>query len=350
MKLDIDKIKLDSFRHQAQVTFFEPEGQLVDSCHSLVKVDSGHSVYEQFAFLDSLKEIFQAMGSGEEYDFPAVEWEEGAKGLYHLQFKSLNHGGKPLIQGTMVDKTKDYEQLLNLQQGRNDKAIGEEFALIQKRVAEVEHQLLSYQNEELKRIQQFKSEFFAQVSHEMRTPLNSISGLVSLVMEDEEKATEYLPALHATSKHLNAIINDILDLSKIDAGKLKFESIDFDLTALVNSIFKGLKFSAVEKGITLNLSGPKAPVFIKSDPTRLAQVLYNLLGNSMKFTEKGYVSLSIKLSEPKAGNQSILFTIEDTGIGMDPEQIASLIQPYEQAEDKTARLYGGTGLGLHIAL
>ena len=349
MKIDIDQIKLDSFRDQAQVSFFEPEGGLVDSCHSLVKIDDARSVYDQFAFLESLKEVFQAMEQGEEYDFPAVEWEEGAKGLYHLQFKRVDHEGKPLIQWTMVDKTREYEQLLNLQQGRNDKAIGQEFALIQKRVAEVEHQLLSYQNEELKRIQQFKSDFFAQVSHEMRTPLNSISGLVSLVLEDEEKAAEYLPALQATSKHLNAIINDILDLSKIDAGKLSFESLDFDLIELAGSIIKGLEFSALEKGISLNLTAPDGPVYVKSDPTRLAQVLYNLLGNSMKFTEKGYVSLSIA-HEATDGRQKLQFTIEDTGIGMDPEKIASLVQPYQQAEDKTARLYGGTGLGLHIAL
>ena len=350
MKLDIDQIKLNSFRDQAQVTFFEPGGALVDSCHSLVIIDAEESLYEQFVFLESLKEVFITMEVGDEHDFPAVEWDEGAQGLYHLKFKRLDHDGQPLIQWTMIDKTQDYEQLLNLQQGRNDKAIGEEFALIQKRMAEVEHELLSYQNEELMRIQQFKSDFFAQVSHEMRTPLNSISGLVSLVLEDEEKAEEYLPALKATSRHLNAIINDILDLSKIDAGKLSFESIDFDLVELSHSIIKGLEFSALEKGISLNLALPEGPLLVKADPTRLAQVLYNLLGNSMKFTEKGYVSLSVSTAASAVDPQKLLFEIEDTGIGIDPDKIASLVQPYQQAEDKTARLYGGTGLGLHIAL
>jgi len=350
MKLDIDQIKLDAFRSQAQVTFFEPGGKVVQSCQTLVTVKEDTSIYEQFVFLESLQDVLDAMGPEDVYDFPAVEWEEGTKGLFHLYFKTLDHEGQQLIQWAMVDKTEQYKQLLNLQQGRNDKAIGEEFALIQKKVAEVENQLVSFQNEELKRVQQFKSDFFAQVSHEMRTPLNSISGLVSLIMEDQKKTEEYLPALQATSKHLNSIINDILDLSKIDAGKLTFEAVDFDLTALAHSIMKGFEFGALEQGISLNLSVPDEPILVKSDPTRVAQVLYNLVGNSLKFTEKGYVSLEIKVSEASEGRFDVDFLVEDTGIGMEPSQIETLLEPYQQAEDKTARIYGGTGLGLHIAL
>lgn len=348
---DIDQIKLNAFKHQAQIAFFEPEGKLVSSCHTLVAIDPDRSVYDQFAFLESLKDIFMGMTDEDEYDFPAVEWDEGAEGLFHLHFKLVADDEKgSLIQWTLIDKTEQYDQLLQLQQGRNDHAISEEFALIQKRVAEVEKELLAFRNEELERIQEFKTDFFAKMSHEMRTPLNSISGLVSLLMEDGSKSEAYLPALQATSRHLNSIINDILDLSKIDAGKLAFESLDFDLTELAANIARGFEYVAAERTLDLHLELPEAALYVKGDPTRIAQVLYNLLGNSLKFTEKGYVSLSITSKESSDDHLQLTIKVEDSGIGMDPEKISELLEPYEQANDSTARLYGGTGLGLHISL
>lgn len=351
MKLDIDQIKLDTFGSQTQISFFRPDGTLINSCHSILQVDPEIPVYDQFVFLQSLQEVFQAMEPADFYEFPIVEWDEGAKGLFHLSFLGVTnkeHGN--LIQWTLTDNTQQYKQMVELQQGRNDNAISEEFAMIQKKVAEIEKQLIEFQNEELKRIQDFKTDFFAQVSHEMRTPLNSISGLVSLLMDNETKYKEYLPALQATSRHLNSIINDILDISKIDAGKLNFESFDFDLTENIQAIMKGFEYEAGNKGVSLNLTLPQEPLVVKSDPIRVAQVLYNLLGNSLKFTERGYVSLELTKVKESDSHFSLEFRVEDTGIGMDPSGIETLLEPYSQAEDKTSRLYGGTGLGLHIAL
>lgn len=351
MKLDINQIKLDTFGSQTQISFFRPDGTLLNSCHSILQIDPEIPVYDQFVFLQSLQEVFQAMEPADFYEFPIVEWDEGAKGLFHLSFLGVankEHGN--LIQWTLIDNTQQYQQMVELQQGRNDNAISEEFAMIQKKVAEIEKQLIEFQNEELKRIQDFKADFFAQVSHEMRTPLNSISGLVSLLMDNETKSKEYLPALQATSKHLNSIINDILDLSKIDAGKLNFESFDFDLTESIQSIMKGFEFEAGNKGVSLNLILPQEALVVKSDPIRVAQVLYNLLGNSLKFTERGYVSLELTKVKESDSHFSLEFRVEDTGIGMDPSGIETLLEPYSQAEEKTSRLYGGTGLGLHIAL
>ncbi len=351
MKLDINQIKLDTFGSQVQITFFKPDGALIDSCHSILQIDPEKPVYDQFVFLQSLQEIIQLMEPGENYEFPIVEWDEGAKGLFHLKFLGITnqeHGN--LIQWTLQDNTREYQQLVELQQGRNDNAIGEEFAQIQKKVAEIEKELVEFQNEELKRIQDFKTDFFAQVSHEMRTPLNSISGLVSLLMENQARSGEYLPALQATSRHLNSIINDILDISKIDAGKLNFESLDFDLSNNIRAIIKGFEYEAGNKGVSLNLNLPSEPLVVKSDPIRVAQVLYNLLGNSLKFTEKGYVSLEVNKVKDSENHFSLEFRVADTGIGMDPSRIETLLEPYSQAEEKTSRLYGGTGLGLHIAL
>jgi signal transduction histidine kinase/CheY-like chemotaxis protein len=351
MKLDLDQIKLNTFGSRVQITFFKRDGTLVKSCQSILRIDPEVSVYDQFVFLQSLEEVFRVMDREESYDFPVVEWDEGAKGLFHLTFSVLESEEQDdLIQWTFIDNTLEYQQMVELQQGRNDNAISEEFAHIQKRVAQMEKQLIGFQHEELKRVQEFKTEFFAQVSHEMRTPLNSISGLVSLLMENESRGREYLPALQATSKHLNSIINDILDLSKIDAGKLRFESVDFDLSDKIRAIMKGFEYTAGDKEISLKLELPDEPVIVRSDPTRLAQILYNLLGNSLKFTEKGHVGLALSKSADADAPDSWQFSVTDTGIGMDPDQIESLLQPYSQAEDKTTRLYGGTGLGLHIAL
>ena len=275
MKLGIDQIKLNAFQSQVQISFFKPDGTLVDSCHSIIKINPGVPVYEQFVFVQSLQEVFEAMEPGDEYDFPIVEWEEEASGLFHLTFSCITHETEgTLIQWTLLNNTQQYKQLLELQQGRNDNAISEEFTLIQKKVAEVEKQLVEFQNEELKRIQDFKTDFFAQVSHEMITPLNSISGLVSLLMDNETKSGEYLPALQATSKHLNSIINDILDISKIDAGKLNFEALDFDLSETIQAIIKGFEYEAGNKGVSLNLRLPEEPLIVKSDPIRVSQILY----------------------------------------------------------------------------
>lgn len=348
MKPDINQIKLDAVRNQVQITFFKPDGSLVASCHTLVRVKSDEPVYDQFAFLESLQDALRNLGPDDHFEFPDVEWEEGARGLFHVSFKYYEQDDEALVQWTLVDKTEQYDHLLQLQQGRNDNAIAEEFALIQKKVAEVKRELLEYRNEELERIQAFKTDFFASVSHEMRTPLNSITGLVALLERDNTRLSEYLPALQATSNHLRAIINDILDLSKIEAGKLQFESIDFDLLNTCQNILKGLEHAAIQKGFELKASLPSMPLLVKADPTRLVQVLYNLLGNSLKFTKQGAVTLSVEEKGTQNGYRSVLFSVKDTGIGMDNEQVNKVLKPYEQADESTGRLYGGTGLGLHV--
>ena len=347
MTRNIDQIKLAAFGKHIQITFFKPDGTVVDSCQSVIPLDQGRSIYEQFAFLQSLEEVFKMMEAGESHDFPAVEWDEGGKGLFHLNFEGINEAGELLIQWTLINNTGQYEQLAQLQQGRNDKAIAEEFAQIQKEVADAQRKLVEFQNEELKRIQDFKSTFFAKVSHEMRTPLNSIAGLVALIEEEPEKLEEYLGSLKSTARHLTTIINDILDLSKIEAGELSLESIDFSLNEELSAVLEGFRFAAREKGLALRSELPDKGLWVKGDPVRLAQVIYNLMGNSLKFTEKGHITLELRILEDDPELQ-LNFKVEDTGLGMTPDQLENILQPYTQAGDHVARLYGGTGLGLNI--
>ncbi|MGW8123364.1 ATP-binding protein [Roseivirga echinicomitans] len=343
----LDQVKLQQVASKIQVTIFDEAGKILESCDTLLKTNKNESIFDQFIFLQSLQEVFKTMPLGDRHEFPEVEWEEQRQGLFSLTFDKLQSGQ---IQLVILDKTSDYPKILINQQSRNDSAINEEVALLKNKVAAMENQLLGFQNEELKRIQTFKNQFFANVSHELRTPLNSISGLVSLIQDDNLTLNRYLPSLKATSNHLNAIINDILDLSKIEAGKLKFEKTNFNLQECISNIIAGFEFEAESKNTQLKLEAPKETILLKSDPTRLSQVLYNLMGNALKFTSNGVVTLAVKVLGEENGNVNLRFELTDTGIGMTEEQIRTVLEPYAQADHSTNRIFGGTGLGLNIAI
>jgi len=348
MSLDLEQIKLNQIEDKLQVTVFNLEGKVLASCNSVLNIDTEKSIFDQFLFLKSLEEVFTSLPENEEQIFTEVEWEEGKQGLFHLTFKKLkNEEAGAIIIWTIIDNTFYYDKLLNLQQSRNDSVISEEFAQIKKRIIEAENELLSFKNEELERVQSFKTMFFAKVSHEMRTPLQSISGLIDLLSNQSDDPN--LKSLKSTSRHLNAIINDILDLSKIEAGKLEFESIHFDLTETMESVLHGFGFACKQKGIELKTNISKLDFGLVADPTRLSQIIYNLLGNSVKFTDKGKVELTIVAKELDDKKVALEFSVSDTGPGMDKTTVDKILEPYQQASSKTAGLYGGTGLGLSIA-
>lgn len=343
----LDQVKLQQVASKIQVTIFDETGKILESCDTLLKTDKNEPIFDQFIFLQSLQEVFKKMPLGECHTFPEVEWEEQRQGLFSLTFEKLKNGQ---IQLVIFDKTSDYSKILLSQQSRNDSSISEEITQLKNKVAEMENQLLGFQNEELKRVQKFKNQFFANVSHEVRTPLNSISGLVSLIQEDNSKLNNYLPSLKATSDHLNSIINDILDISKIEADKLRFEMLDFNLMECISNIIAGFEFEAERKNTQLKLKTPKEAIVLKSDPTRLSQILYNLIGNSLKFTSNGTITLTTKALGTEDDQIKICFELIDTGIGMTSEQIKAVLEPYSQADQSTSRIFGGTGLGLGIAI
>jgi signal transduction histidine kinase/DNA-binding LytR/AlgR family response regulator len=343
----LDQIKLLEVASKIQVVIFDTEGILIESCDTLFKIEPDTNLFDQFIFLESLAEVFVNMQENEVHDFPEVVWTEPVNALFNLTFRKIT---EDKIQWVIFDKTADYDRLLGIQQSRNESAINEEVALLQKRVVDMERQLLEFQNLELKRIQDFKNEFFAQVSHEMRTPLSSIAGLVSLIEANQQKIATYLPAIRSTSLHLNSIVNDILDISKIEAGKLIFEAIDFSLQEEVSNVIAGFQFEAQEKGTHLDLKLPSESITLKSDPIRLKQILYNLVGNSLKFTKKGNVTLEIVAFESEEGYIKLNFQLSDSAVGMTPAQMSKVLEPYAQAESSTAREFGGTGLGMGIAI
>jgi two-component system, sensor histidine kinase and response regulator len=196
-----------------------------------------------------------------------------------------------------------------------------------------------------------KSEFLANVSHEIRTPMNGILGMTQLALESTSptQQQEYLDLVKSSGEALLVLINDILDISKIEAGRLELEEIAFDLRVLVDATVKTMTWRAAEKGLELEANVDEAvPPEIVGDPSRLRQVLINLLGNAIKFTHEGHVKLRIDV-EARAGREvGLHFAVEDTGIGVPKEKQQLIFEAFTQADGSTSRQYGGSGLGLAI--
>jgi signal transduction histidine kinase/DNA-binding response OmpR family regulator len=197
-----------------------------------------------------------------------------------------------------------------------------------------------------------KSAFLANMSHEIRTPLNAVLGMMSLLLETPLSASqrEYVTTARASGAALLAVINDILDISKIEAGKLEIELNPFVLRECLDEAVGILTPKAQSKGLALACQvADDVPAAIESDAARLRQILVNLLDNAIKFTPHGEVSLEVELGPEKDGLAELRFAVRDTGIGVPPDRMERLFQPFSQADSSMSRLYGGTGLGLVIS-
>jgi signal transduction histidine kinase/ActR/RegA family two-component response regulator len=192
--------------------------------------------------------------------------------------------------------------------------------------------------------------FLANMSHEIRTPMNAIKGMTEILIRrsPKEDQKEYLDGIKQSSDSLLVIINDILDISKIEAGKVELEQELFSVQELVNNVHTIMQFKAEEKGLMLLKDIPVDELFINGDATRLRQILINLIGNAIKFTEKGLVTTTVK-SEQAGSKVNLHFTVSDTGIGIDKDSMGKIFESFEQAYSNTTRMFGGTGLGLSIS-
>ena len=208
---------------------------------------------------------------------------------------------------------------------------------------------LEIANAQLQELNKLKSEFLANTSHELRTPLNSIIGFLNLIKEglyeSKEEMMQFVDNALMSARHLLNIINDILDIAKIEAGKLELTIEDVEVSELLQEVWTLSHVQAEQKKLEYRIIYPEKPIFIRGDRNRLKQILLNLIGNSIKFTHKGGITVKAEVFEEKGHCQ---FSVIDTGIGISKEKQAKLFQKFVQADGTTTRKYGGTGLGLAI--
>ena len=309
--------------------------QLVDGSG----MDEGALLTEHFPALEGflpMAEEFWATGSAERLQSDFWTETDGAGVEYHLLAYAMTSGGRHFLAIERADATYVEHQQLQL--------YAHEMVM--------QYETITRLNGEVERANRAKSDFLATMSHEIRTPLNAILGMADLLAESGLKAEQrrYVEVFQRAGGNLLGLINDILDLSKVEAGHLELEAVEFELGEVIGRVLELTRVKAASKGLEVGSRlAERLPAVLIGDPLRLRQILLNLLGNAMKFTENGRLDVEVAADPAGGGAGALVFRVKDTGIGIAAEKLGSIFENFSQADTSTTRKYGGTGLGLAIS-
>ena len=336
-----------------QFVWLDNNLNIVNSCDTIFTISdkAGKSFVEIFSFLENIQNDIL---SDEPFLLPKVilPGQEDTEKAYDFLFFTDKQLSENLLVCIIRDIMYCEKSIWATRQASRLAMLENDYLFLQNKSIQLENTLLQMRNQELERSKELKNLFFHKISHELRSPVNGIIGLSEILMEDAGSTTSlkrYIEGICTASKHLRAILDDLLDIGKLETGKVTFQHDPFRLNAIFQQLLLNFLHAIKQKKLSLNFQiSPDVPEVLVGDETRLTQIFYNLVSNAIKFTHEGEVRVEANMIEKHTTNCKLLFRVIDTGIGMDEKELAQVFEPYQQFGPFSYHELGSTGLGLSV--